>query len=67
VRDNTEAVVSDAQIVVSSGATGLHIAAESNADGNYLIPALAAGAYKVSVTASGFKRYEVRQVLLRVG
>ncbi len=67
VRDNSAAVVANAQVVVSHGATGLRRTAVSNDDGNYLVAALAAGEYKVSITAPGFKRYEVKQVVLRVG
>ncbi len=67
VRDNSEAVVSGAQVTVANPAKGLRRTTESNSDGNYLIAALEAGTYNVTITASGFQKYQARQVVLRVG
>lgn len=67
IRDNTEAVVSGAQVTVSNPATGLRRTTESNSDGNYLIAALGAGTYNVTVMAAGFQMYQAKQVVLRVG
>src|SRR5207249_1428942 len=52
--DPTRAVVRDAKIHAKDQATGLESEAESNSQGVYRAPALAAGTYTVTVTHAGF-------------
>src|SRR5580692_10315959 len=67
VLDNTGAVVSGAEVSVSDPATGFRRKAVTNADGNYLVAGLGAGTYDVTITAPNFRKYEAKQVILRVG
>ncbi len=54
IRDSTGRRVSRAHVVAVEAATGLRREAFSSGDGAYDIPALPAGHYRVSVTATGF-------------
>ena len=67
VRDKSEAVVSGAEVVVSNTSTGLRRTAASNSDGDFLVAALPAGNYNVSIKATGFQKFQAKQVVLRVG
>jgi hypothetical protein len=67
VLDNSGAVVSGAQVSVSDPSTGFRRTAVSNGDGNYLIAGLGAGTYDVSITATGFQKFQAKKVILRVG
>ncbi len=66
VRDNTGAVVPNAEITVTEASRGIDRKITSNAAGEYLAPGLPAGAYTLTVTAGGFKRYEARDIILRI-
>ncbi len=65
--DNTGAVVTGAEISVSNPSNGFRRKASSNSDGNYLVAGLGAATYDVTITAAGFKKFEARRVILRVG
>jgi len=67
VVDNTGAAVVSAQVSVIDPKTGLHRKAATNSDGNYLIAGLDAGSYNVTITAPGFRTFEAKHVILRVG
>ena len=67
VHDNTGAVVNGAEVTISNAAKGVERKTTSNADGEYLVSGLGAGSYDVSVTASGFKKYQAKGVILEVG
>ena len=55
VTDATGAVVSGAHLVATETATGSTYTTDSNGDGQYTIPFLAPGNYRVAATAAGFK------------
>jgi hypothetical protein len=55
VTDPAGALVAGAQIVAAETATGSQYRASSNNDGQYTIPFLAPGTYKVTVFFPGFK------------
>ncbi len=57
VLDPAGAVVPSASIEAKNGATGQQYTAGSSSTGNYTLANLPAGAYELSVTASGFKKY----------
>ncbi|HUJ96092.1 MAG TPA: TonB-dependent receptor [Terriglobales bacterium] len=55
VTDSTGAVLPEVTVTVVSQDTGLQRTTTTNAAGNYRIPELAIGKYKVSASAQGFK------------
>src|SRR4030088_2866952 len=67
VRDSSGASVTNAQVTVSDAARGINRDTTTNSDGEYSVTALPPGAYDVVVNASGFKKYEVKDLVLRVG
>jgi Carboxypeptidase regulatory-like domain/TonB-dependent Receptor Plug Domain len=66
VRDSSGGAVPNATVEVSSVGQGFTRTTTSNASGDYLVPGLPAGTYNVSVTASGFQKYQVTGLVLRV-
>jgi hypothetical protein len=57
VKDTTGAVVADAQVLVTNVATNAERTAATGSAGQYDIPALPPGNYKVSVSKSGFQTF----------
>jgi hypothetical protein len=66
VRDNTGAVVPNAQVTVTNASQGITRNVTTNGDGEYLVPGLPAGTYDLTVNASGFQKYQVANLTLRV-
>ena len=66
VRDVTGAVLPKANVVVKNSATGSTRELVTNSDGEYLAAALAPGRYDIAVTAAGFRKYQAKDVTLRV-
>jgi hypothetical protein len=66
VTDPTGAAVPNAQVTVSSPERGIKRTTTSNGEGDYLVSALPPGVYNLTITASGFKKYEAAGVILRV-
>ena len=66
VTDSSGAAVSKAQVTVSNAERGINRATTTNDDGNYLISGLPPGSYNLSITATGFKKFEAAGVVLRV-
>ena len=66
VADPTGAAVPNAQITVTNAEHGIARETVTNGDGVWTTPALPPGKYDLSVTAAGFKKYEVKGVILRV-
>ena len=67
VLDDSGAVVSGAVVSVNDPATGFRRSTTSNSDGDYLVAGLGAATYDVTITAPGFKKFEAKRVILRVG
>ncbi len=57
ITDPTGAVVAGARVVATEEATGANSSAVSNKSGEYTIPFLAPGTYRVTVSNAGFKSY----------
>jgi len=57
VIDAQEAVVPGAKVVATQVGTGTKSETVSSGDGNYTLPFLAPGTYRISASMSGFKRY----------
>src|SRR4029077_12070929 len=67
VTDQSGAAVANAQVTVSSLDRGINRPTTTNESGDYLVAALPIGTVSVSVTAQGFKKYEAKGIILRVG
>jgi carboxypeptidase family protein len=66
VTDSSGGSVSKATITVVNSATGFTRTVQSGTDGDYTVPALPAGEYKVSAEFTGFQK-QTRTVILQVG
>ena len=62
VKDPNGAVIVGAEVTVTSLATAEERKVTTDAEGNYTVPLLSPGTYRVSVTANGFKRAEIESV-----
>ncbi len=58
VQDATKAVMPKAKVSLDNTQTGVARASESNEAGIYLFPSVPVGTYKLTVVASGFKKWE---------
>jgi len=67
VVDDTGAAVVGAQVSVGNPSTGLRRKTTSNSAGNYLIAGLDAGSYDITIAAPGFRTFQAKRVILRVG
>ena len=67
VTDSSGAAIANAQVTVSSPEHGINREATTNGSGDYLFAALPITSYNVTVSAPGFKKYEARGIILRVG
>ncbi|MDQ2713029.1 MAG: Plug and carboxypeptidase regulatory-like domain-containing protein [Acidobacteriota bacterium] len=66
VHDATGAIIPNAAVTVTNNQQGFARTATTNDSGDYLVPGLPAGSYNINVKASGFKQYEVKDLILRV-
>ncbi len=66
VADPTGAAIPGAQVTLANPDLGINRATTSNAAGDYLFAALPIGSYNLTVTASGFKKFEAAGIILRV-
>ena len=64
VTDSTGAVVPDTEVTVVNEGTNLTRAANTGSDGNYSIPNLNYGNYRVQAKAAGFKTFVMRGIAL---
>jgi len=67
IHDVTGGVVSGTEVEALHLATRTKTTTLANDTGNYLIPYLSSGAYQITATKSGFKRYLREKVELRLG
>ena len=56
-----------ATVTVSNATIGMNKTTTANGDGDWVLPYLPSGSYDISITAKGFKMYEAKGVVLRVG
>ncbi len=66
VTDSGGAAVPEASITATEIGTGQARTVTTSEDGNFTIPNLAVGAYRVSVTKSGFKEAAINDVIVNV-
>src|SRR5205823_559823 len=67
VTDPSGAVVPNAQITVTQIETNVNAVSETNADGLFRVPSLINGPYRITITASGFKKQVRDGLTLRLG
>ena len=67
VSDSSGGVVPGAKVVATNIDTANARATTSNAAGNYTLPLLPIGRYKIEVSFTGYKKYEQSPVTLEVG
>lgn len=66
IRDKSGAVLPDVDVTIKNTATGIVRQVKSNSAGEYVAAALPPGQYDLTVTVSGFRRYQAEGVVLRV-
>jgi len=66
VTDSTGAVVAGASVLVQNQATGVENTTKTNEAGNYALPALPVGSYRVQVRANGMQAQSVTGLVLGV-
>ena len=66
VRDATGAVLPKAAVTIRHIDNGSTRNLVTNTDGEYLAAALAPGQYDITITAAGFRKYQAKNVTLRV-
>src|SRR5262245_38570774 len=64
VTDSQDARVPGVKITATQVDTGANYEAVSSADGQYTVPFLAPGTYRITATVAGFKRYVREGVLV---
>ncbi len=66
VTDSSGAAVPGAQVVVTDALHGINQTAASNGSGDFLFASLPIGSYDLTVSSTGFKKYEAKGIILRV-
>ena len=66
VTDKSGAAVVGAQVVVASVGGNLTRTTETNSEGVYVVSALPSGAFDVTVTATGFQKFQARGVVVAI-
>jgi hypothetical protein len=66
VTDASGAAVAKAQVAVKNAEHGLNRSGTTNDSGDFLFSTLPIGAYDLTVTATGFKKYEAKGVVLNI-
>ena len=66
VTDPSGASIAEAQIAVDNHERGIHRTTATNAAGEFLVPGLPPGLYNLLISALGFKKYQAKEIVLRV-
>jgi hypothetical protein len=66
ITDNTNAVVPAAAIQITNAATTVSTRSLSNGEGNYVLPFLLPGTYRITVEKPGFKRFVRDGIILNL-
>ena len=64
VKDPSGAALSGATVVIASPERGINRQTTTNSTGEYNESALSPGSYNIIVTATGFKKYQAKEVKL---
>jgi len=66
VRDSTDAIVPSAAVAVINTANNARSETKTDASGNYIVPQLPPGQYRLEVEATGFKKFVREGIVLQV-
>src|SRR5690349_2630516 len=66
VRDPADAVVADATVSITNTTTGAESKTKTTSTGNYMVPQLPVGVYRLVVELPGFKKYTVENIQVQV-
>jgi hypothetical protein len=66
VTDQTGAAIPNAQVAITNPEHGIKRTTASNGAGDYLISTIPPGTYQLTITATGFKKYEAPGIILRI-
>src|SRR5512135_662791 len=66
VHDSTGAVIQGADVALTDVARTTQLTTVTNAEGNYFFAGLGSGTYDLTISASGFKKFQARGVRLEV-
>ncbi|MBI4876889.1 MAG: TonB-dependent receptor [Acidobacteria bacterium] len=66
VKDSSEAVVPGASVAIVNTGTNARAEARSDSNGNYVLPQLAPGQYRLEVEAAGFRKFVREGIVLQV-
>jgi len=66
ISDSSGGAVAKAKITITNTATNISQVAESTEDGNYTMPYLRPGTYRITVEATGFQKVVVQEINLAV-
>src|SRR5438094_229358 len=66
ITDSSAAVIAKAKVTVTNTATNISQVTESNEAGNYAVPYLRPGTYRITVEAAGFQKTVVDNINLAV-
>ncbi len=67
VKDPSGAVVPNAKITATQQATKVTRSASSDAGGSFVFPVMPVGAYDLEVEATGFKKYQQKEIHIDIG
>ena len=65
VTDQANAAVANASVILKNIGTGVEVTRQSNADGRFIFDFVESGTYSITVSASGFKKFEQRSILVQ--
>ncbi|MBZ2184173.1 MAG: carboxypeptidase regulatory-like domain-containing protein [Bryobacter sp.] len=66
ITDTSGAALANAKVTATQAATGAREQTSANDRGDYIFPALRPGSYTVEVEANGFRRAQVKDVLIEI-
>ena len=66
VTDPSSAAIPGAKVTVTNEETNTSVGAQSNTEGNYIVPFLSPGRYTVTIEANGFKKAVRNKVIVQV-
>ncbi|MDQ6677239.1 MAG: carboxypeptidase-like regulatory domain-containing protein, partial [Acidobacteriota bacterium] len=64
VTDPSGGAVANAEVIVANSQTAQSRAVKTDTQGHFVIPELLPGTFSLNITASGFKKYEQREVVI---